>query len=63
MKILYPNLTILNLRCDSRDNIKEQCSCISIVVHLKTGWFEKKRENNMKDIIRISIAYWRVHLR
>ena len=43
--------------------MKEQCSCISIVVDLKTGWFEKKRENNMKDITRISIAYWRVHLR
>ena len=53
MKILYPNLNILNLRCDSRFN----------VVDLKTEWFEKKRENNMKDIIRISIAYWRVHLR
>ena len=43
MKILYPNLNILNLRCDSRDNMKEQCSCISIVVDLKTGWFEKKK--------------------
>ena len=29
----------------------------------KTEWLDKKSENNMKDIIGIFIAYWRVYLR
>ena len=32
MKILYPNLNILNARYDGRNNTDEQCGCISIVV-------------------------------
>ena len=63
MKTLYWNLSILDRRCHGRYNTKEQCSCISIVAPSKTDWLAKKRENSMKDIIRISIAYWRVHLR
>ena len=31
----YPNLNILNIRCDSRDKTNNQGSCISIVVHSK----------------------------
>ena len=45
------------------DNTKEQCSCISIVVPSKTECLLKRSENNMNDIIGLSIAYWRVHLR
>ena len=29
--------------CDGRDNTKEQCSCISIMVPSKTEWFIKKK--------------------
>ena len=28
----------------------------------QNGWI-KRRENNMKDIIGISIAYWRVYIK
>ena len=31
----YPNLNILNIRCDRRDKTNNQGSCISIVVHSK----------------------------
>ena len=63
MNILYPNLNIFDIRCNCGENTKEQCSCISIVGSSKTEWLGKKRENNMKDVIRISIAYWHFHLR
>ena len=63
MRILYRNLNILDIRCNARNNTKEQCSCISIVVPTKTEWLGKKRENSMMAIIGISIAYWRVKLR
>ena len=43
MKTLYPNLNILDIRCDGRDNTKERCSCISIVVPSKREWFIKKK--------------------
>ena len=59
MKIFFPNLNILNIKCDSTDNRKEQRSCV--VVPSK-GWV-KRSDNYMKDIIGISIAYWRLHLR
>ena len=49
MKTLYPNLNILNIRCDGRSNTKEQCSCILVVLPSKrNGW-----ENNVTDIIGI----------
>ena len=60
MTVLYRNLNIVNIRSYGRDNTKEQYSCISIVVPLKTEWLDKKEnknENNMKDIIGIFIAY------
>ena len=39
MKILYPNLNVLNITCDGKDNTKEQCGCMSIVVlSKKDGW-------------------------
>ena len=66
MKIIYLNLNIPNIRCDSRDNKKQQCSCISTATHSKIDWLEgwlKRSENNMKDIIGISVDHWRVHLR
>ena len=53
---------IIDIRCDGKDNTKEQCSCISIVVFSKKNGWIKWRENSMKDIIEISNAYWRVHL-
>ena len=52
MKILYPNLNILDVRCDGRGNTKEQCSCISIVVPSKTerlGKKKRKPEEYYKD--------------
>ena len=59
MKILYPNLNKLDIRCDGRDNIKEQRSCIFIVVPSKKERWVKRSKNNMKDIVGISIiAYW-----
>ena len=58
MKFLCPNRNVFDIRCDGRDNTKEQYHCISIVVSSKTKWLGKKRENNLKDIILTSIAYW-----
>ena len=55
MKIIYPNLNVLNVRCDAKD--KEQRSFISIVVPSKTKWLGKKRKNKMKVIREISLAY------
>ena len=43
MKILHPNLNILDIKYDDRDNAKEQCRCISIVVPSKTEWLIKKQ--------------------
>ena len=43
--MLYPKINILAIRCDGRDNTKEQCSCISIAVPCKTERLgEKKRK-------------------
>ena len=44
MRILYRNLNILDIMCDGRDNTKERCSCISIVVPSKTEWLGKKEK-------------------
>ena len=52
MKILYPNRNILDIRCDDRDNTKEQCSCLSIEVPPKTEWFVKKKEKQHKGYYR-----------
>ena len=41
MKILYPNLNILNIRYGGRNNTKEQCSCIFAVVPSKKKWLDK----------------------
>ena len=40
MNILHENLKILNIRCDDKDNTKEQGDCISIVFpsKKKNGW-------------------------
>ena len=35
MGILYPNLNILDIRCDGRDNIKDQSCCILIEIPSK----------------------------
>ena len=36
MKILYPNLNVLDISFDGRDNTREQCSFIFIMVPSKT---------------------------
>ena len=43
MKILYPNLNIPDIRCDGRDNAKEQCRYISFVVSSETERLGKKK--------------------
>ena len=43
MKIVYSNLHILDIRYNGRDDTKELCSCISIVVPSKTEWLGKKK--------------------
>ena len=45
------------------DSTKEQRNYISLVVPSNTEWLRKKKCKQMKDIIEISIAYWRDHLR
>ena len=49
MKILYSNLSLLNIRCQSKDKTKKQCGCISIVVPSKKNDLVKWHENNVKD--------------
>ena len=56
MKIFYPNLSILNIRCEGKDNTKEQCDCISIVLPSKRNGWVNLHKNNAKDIIRNSNA-------
>ena len=51
MKVLYVNLNVLHIRCDGRNNIKEKCSCISVVVPSKKNGWAKWLENCVKDII------------
>ena len=51
MKILYPNLKILNTWCNGKDNKKEQRGCLSIAVSSKKNGRVKWRENNVKDTI------------
>ena len=62
MKIFHLNLNLLDIRCDGMDNTKEQCSYISIAVPSQTEWLGKKKRTNIKNVIEISVAYWRVHL-
>ena len=62
MKIIYPILNILNIRCDGRDKTKELYSCISIVVASKRNDWVKWDKNNVKYIIGISYSYWYLHL-
>ena len=50
MKNQYVNLNILNERCNGRDNIKEHCSFVSIVVSSEKNDWLMRRENNLKDI-------------
>ena len=56
MKILYPNLNRLDLRCDGAHKTKEQRSSIPIAVPSETEWLGKKSKNSMNDVIEISIA-------
>ena len=61
MIIVYPNLNILNIRCDGKNNTIDKCSCIYFVVSSqKDGWV-KWLENNVRDIIGISNVYSHVH--
>ena len=46
------NLNILDIMCDGSDNIKEQCSCISIVVPSKKEWFGKKNSKQQEGYYR-----------
>ena len=43
MKTLYANLIVLDISCDGKDNTKDKCSCISIVVPSKTGQLARKK--------------------
>ena len=52
MKVLYLNLNFIDIRCDGRDNTKEQCSCISIVIPSKTEWLAKKKLKQHKGYYR-----------
>ena len=53
---LRVSFNVVDIRCDGRNNTKE-CSSISTVIPLKKNVWVKRSENNMKDIIGISIAY------
>ena len=57
MKILYPNINVLDITSNCRDNAKEQCICISIVIPIKRNGWVKRSEIEMKDIIGTSVAY------
>ena len=57
MKILYPNINVLDIRSNCRDNAKEQCICISIVIPIKRNGREKRSEIDMKDIVGTSAVY------
>ena len=59
MKIIYPILNILNIRCDGRDKTN---SCISTVVASKRNDWVKWDKSNVKYIIGISNSYWCLHL-
>ena len=48
MKFLCPNRNVFDIRCDGRDNTKEQCHCISIVVSSKTQWLGKKKGKQLE---------------
>ena len=61
-KNLFLNLNILDIRCDSKVSIKEQCSCISIAVASKVECLGKKKQKQHAGYC-ISVGYWRVHLR
>ena len=41
---------------------KSSLTAFLLQSHLKQNGWVKGSENNLKDIIGISIAYWRVHL-
>ena len=56
-KILYPNINVLDVRSNCRDNAKEQCIYISIVIPIKRNVWVKRSEIDMKDIIGTSVAY------
>ena len=57
MKILHTKANILNIRCDSKDNAKDQCGCIPITVSSKRNGWVMRHKNNVKDILGISNAY------
>ena len=48
MKILYSNLNILNIRCDGKDNTKQQRRCVSTVVLSKKNGGVNRHENKVK---------------
>ena len=52
MKILLLNLNLLDKRCDSRDSIKEQPSCIFIVVPSEAEWLGKKKQKQYEGYFK-----------
>ena len=56
MKVLCPELNIFDIRCDGRDDTKEQRNCISIVVLPKSEWLGKKQKKQHEGCTRISVA-------
>ena len=62
MQVPFWNLNILGMRSNSRNNAKGSAAAFPLSsLQNQTGWV-KRSENNMNDIIGISIAYWHVHL-
>ena len=55
MKILCPNLDMIDISCDGWDNTEEQCTSHPLWSLQKQNSWVKRSENNMKDIIGISI--------
>ena len=52
MKILYSNLNVLDIKCDDRDNTKEQSNCISITVPSETDWLGKMNRKQYEEYYR-----------
>ena len=62
MQVPFWILNILGVRSNSRNNAKGSAAAFPLLPLQNQTGLVKRSENNMKDIIGISIAYWHVHL-
>ena len=62
MKLFHPIFNILDIRCDGRDNAKNSVGAFPLWSLQKQNGRVQRNENNMKDIMAISITYWHIHL-